>query len=153
MLLVAARLAYSVYGGLLGLVLAPSLVITLHIFGAVFLDRDPTLADDRLDRLRPDAVQREDLIARVVRLYDEPMPVPPVRVHGRVVLQRAVVAPLGGERCAAFRLVGKAGPFEIDDSGVGHFEVRREGGDAVVVETEDALVALISGPVPLAGWR
>jgi hypothetical protein len=91
-------------------------------------------------------VQSEDLIARVVRLYDEPMPASPVRVHGRVVLQRAVVAPLGGERCAAFRLVGKAGPFEIDDSGVGHFEVRREGGDAVVVETEDAFVALISGP-------
>jgi hypothetical protein len=61
MLLVAARLAYSVYGGLLGLVLAPSLVITLHIFGAVFLDRDPTLADDpRSPASRRRATRRPD---------------------------------------------------------------------------------------------
>lgn len=94
-------------------------------------------ADELTERLRPlPSVTRPLRLHRVER---KPA-VNPVR--GRVALLEPVRSPLGGARCAAFRLVGRAGPIEIDDAGIGRFEVVVEGEPRAVVSVGAAGVLL-----------
>lgn len=91
-------------------------------------------------------------VARRLRLHRlEPGdPVQPVR--GRVALREPVRSPLDGESCAAFRLLGQAGRIEIDDAGVGRFEVLVDGEPQAVVAVEAAGVMLEVGePKPAEG--
>lgn len=62
------------------------------------------------------------------------------RASGRVEAAGAVIAPLSGRRCVAFRLRGRAGDLELDDADVAPFSLRGE--DLVDVRAKSYVAAL-----------
>jgi hypothetical protein len=65
------------------------------------------------------------------------------RVRGRVRLLEPVIAPLSGERVAAFRLMGNAWGGQVDDSGGGIIEVDPDDGSAPIrIDLSAATIAL-----------
>jgi hypothetical protein len=84
---------------------------------------------------------------RIGLAIHSPLPAPRAptarRIRGRVRLVAPVIAPLSGERVAAFRLLGNAFGGEVDDSGGGVIEVDPDDGGAPIrIDLSAATIAL-----------
>jgi hypothetical protein len=72
---------------------------------------------------------------------------PEIAVRGRVHVVKPATSPVGGRRCAAWRIIGTGLSGAVDDAGVGTFELRGEDGAVRArCETESAFV-----DVPVTG--